>query len=149
MNCFIRCHHHVDKEVEDLLLCAQEARVRAYTPYSKFRVGAALLTEDGSLVPGCNVENISFGLTICAERNAIARAVGEGHRTFKAIGVVADMKDKFVTPCGACRQVIVEFSVDCEVYLGRPDGAYVKTTIDKLLPDAFTPHVANLESLTK
>ena len=77
-----------DKEVRDLVSVAHEARVRAYCPYSKFHVGAAILTEDGTVVPGCNVENISYGLTICAERNAVCRAVADGHRKFKAVAVV-------------------------------------------------------------
>ncbi|MCL4126316.1 UNVERIFIED_CONTAM: hypothetical protein GTU68_020304 [Idotea baltica] len=87
-----------DKEVRDLVSQAQEARVRAYSPYSKFQVGAALLTEDGSVLPGCNVENVSYGLTICAERSAICRAVADGHRKFQAIAIVAEMKDRFVGP---------------------------------------------------
>lgn len=128
-----------DKEVRDLVSSAQEARIRAYSPYSRFRVGAALLTEDGTVVTGCNVENVSYGLTICAERSAICRAVGDGHRRFKAIAIVAEMRDRFVGPCGACRQVLAEFGLDWEIYLSKPDGVYMKTTVEKLLPDAFTP----------
>ena len=102
-------------------------------------MGAALLTEDGSVIPGCNVENTSFGLTNCAERSAVFRAVVDGHRKFKAIVVVAEMVDRFVPPCGGCRQVLAEFSPECEIYLARPDGFYIKTTINALLPDSFNP----------
>lgn len=85
---------------------AKAAREKAYCPYSKFSVGAALLCEDGAIIDGCNVENVSYGLTICAERSAIVKAVSEGQKKFKSIAICAEMKDQFVGPCGACRQVI-------------------------------------------
>ena len=84
------------------------------------------------------MENASYGLTICAERSAVCRAVVDGHRKFKAVAIVAEQGERFVGPCGACRQVLVEFG-DCEVYLSRPDGTYVKTTVKGLLPDSFDP----------
>jgi cytidine deaminase len=122
-------------EVTDrrLLALARAAARRAYAPYSKFRVGAALLCADGSVVTGCNVENASFGLTICAERAAIARAIGEGMRTFRAIAVAAlGRKGRHVRPCGACRQVMSEFGGGWRVVL--EDGAW---TVDSLLPRSF------------
>lgn len=88
---------------------------------------------------GCNVENASFGLTVCAERTAIQRAVAEGYRRFTAIAVTCDVKDSFVGPCGACRQVLMEFSTEWDVYLTKPDGTYRKTSLRDLLPLAFTP----------
>uniref|UniRef100_A0A9J8CBK1 cytidine deaminase n=1 Tax=Cyprinus carpio carpio TaxID=630221 RepID=A0A9J8CBK1_CYPCA len=88
---------------------------------------------------GCNVENASYGLTVCAERTAIQRAVAEGYRRFTAIAVTCDIKDSFVGPCGACRQVLMEFGTEWDVYLTKPDGTYKKTSLRELLPLAFTP----------
>ena len=123
---------------ERLLAAAQEARERAYAPYSKFTVGAALETTDGTIVAAPNVENASYGLTMCAERNAIARAVAEGHREFRAIAV-AGPEGALTAPCGACRQVIAEFHPGMPVLFTGPDGV-VETTIDELLPHSFGPH---------
>lgn len=93
--------------------------------------------------PGCNVENASYGLTVCAERTAIQRAVVEGHRQFRAIAVTCDIKDRFVGPCGACRQVLLEFGSDWTIYLTKPDGSYKETSLNELLPLAFSPsHLA-------
>ncbi|KAK7060096.1 hypothetical protein SK128_028147 [Halocaridina rubra] len=128
-----------DAEVEDLIDASLRGRQNSYSPYSKFKVGAALLTEDGSVVLGCNVENVSYGLAVCAERTAICRAVVEGHRKFKAIAITAEMGDTFVGPCGMCRQTMVEFGLDWEVYLAMPNKKYMKTTVAKLLPDSFNP----------
>lgn len=99
-------------EVSDLMKHARRAAQTAYAPYSHFRVGAALLCEDGSVVVGCNVENRSFGLTICAERNAIARAIADGKRNFAALAVYCADSVVPVPPCGACRQVLSEFVGD-------------------------------------
>ncbi|KTF89907.1 hypothetical protein cypCar_00042844 [Cyprinus carpio] len=90
-------------------------------------------------IAGCNVENASFGLTVCAERTAIQRAVAKGYRRFTAIAVTCDIKDSFVGPCGACRQVLMEFGTEWDVYLTKPDGTYRKTSLRDLLPLAFTP----------
>ena len=120
---------------ERLLGTAREARQHAYAPYSKFRVGAAVLVEDGRVFAGCNVENSSFGLTVCAERNAVAAAVVAGGRPI-AVAVVTD--DDHVGPCGACRQVLAEFDQDMTVVLADRDGADVRSvSLRELLPAAF------------
>ena len=119
-----------------LLAAARAVRRRAHAPYSRFRVGAAVLDERGRVHVGCNVENASFGLTVCAERNAIAAAVAAGAKRLRAVAVVADPA---ATPCGACRQVIAELGpATTEILLARPTGAPRATTLGALLPDAFT-----------
>ena len=124
---------------EQLLAQSKIARENAYVPYSKFPVGAALLSEDGTVFHGCNVENASYGLTNCAERTAIFKAVSQGVKTFKAIAIVADTEGP-CAPCGACRQVIAEFcDGDMPVYLTNLKGDVLETTVEKLLPGAFTP----------
>ena len=111
---------------------------KAYVPYSQFRVGAALLTKDGSVFQGCNIENASFGLTNCAERTAIFKAVSEGHRDFTCLAVYGDTKDP-ISPCGACRQVMVEFfKSDSKVILIAEDKSTVEMTVGELLPYSFT-----------
>ena len=121
-----------------LIRAAHQAKEAAYCPYSRFRVGAALLSKEGDrIVTGCNVENASHGLTICAERTAIVKAVSEGIRSFKAIAVAGDVKDKFLAPCGACRQFLVEFGADMIVILTTPDMKYETTTAAELLPRHF------------
>ncbi|XP_034532817.1 zgc:103586 [Notolabrus celidotus] len=124
--------------IKKLVSGCLQARDRAYCPYSGFSVGAAVLTADGAIITGCNVENASYGLTVCAERTAIQRAVVEGHRQFTAIAVTCDIKDRFVGPCGACRQVLMEFGADWIVYLIKPDGSYKETSLNELLPHAFS-----------
>jgi len=119
--------------VTDLIAQAQAARERAYAPYSHFAVGAALLARDGRVFTGCNVENASYGLTVCAERVAIFKAVSEGCRDFAAIAVVTATG---ATPCGACRQVLVEFGVD-QIIVARSNGSYATFTLDELVPQAF------------
>jgi len=101
-----------------LVAAAREARERAVATYSKFKVGAALETEDGLVITGCNVENSTYGLTVCAERVAVLKAVSEGHRAFRRIAVVADTKDP-TPPCGPCRQILWEFCGDIEVILAN------------------------------
>ncbi|KAG9274313.1 hypothetical protein AMEX_G11222 [Astyanax mexicanus] len=129
--------------VAELVAKCLQAREMAYCPYSRFPVGAAILTSGGTIITGCNVENASYGLTVCAERTAIQRAVAEGHRSFTAIAVTCDIKDSFVGPCGACRQVLMEFGTEWDIYLTKPDGSYKKTSLRDLLPLAFTPaHLA-------
>lgn len=122
-----------------LLDAARAARRHAYAPYSGFAVGAALLAEDGRVFTGCNVENASYGLTTCAERVAVGKAVSEGVRRFRAIAVTGPEDDAPCAPCGACRQVLYEFGGDW--VLVSPDGAGGArvTPVGALLPDAFGP----------
>jgi len=122
--------------IDDLVARAQAARQRAYAPYSNFAVGAALLTRDGRVFTGCNVENASYGLTVCAERIAVFKAVSEGCQDLVAIAVVSETG---ATPCGACRQVLVEFGVD-QIIVAHADGRYTVYTLDDLVPHAFDSH---------
>lgn len=122
---------------DQLIQAAINARKNAYVPYSHFGVGAALLV-DGKIYEGCNIENASFGLTNCAERTAIFKAVSEGNNKIEAIAVVADTEGP-VSPCGACRQVMAEFCDEhTKIYLTNLSGKTVELTIDQLLPGAFT-----------
>ncbi len=123
----------MDRELYD---AAVKARKNAYCPYSHFAVGAAVRTKDGHIFTGCNIENASYGLTVCAERNAIFAAVKEGYQEFLALLVTADTPDP-VSPCGACRQVMAEFKIP-NIILTNLQGAYRETTIEALLPDGFT-----------
>ncbi|KAF7696230.1 cytidine deaminase a [Silurus meridionalis] len=124
---------------EDLIAKSHEAKDFAYSPYSKFRVGAALLTRDGTVYTGCNVENACLALGICAEVVTISKAVSEGHREFKAIAIASDMADNFISPCGGCRQFMREFGLQWEVYMSKPDGSFLKQTVNDLLPVSFGP----------
>lgn len=120
-----------------LVKAAVNARLNAYAPYSKFRVGAAVLADSGKVFAGCNVENASYGLTICAERNAIFKAVSEGETRLRALVLCLEGGG---SPCGACRQVIHEFGPGIPILTCDPDGQIVsETTLDKLLPEAFGP----------
>jgi len=122
---------------KELALQAREAQKGSYSPYSKFRVGAALLTKDGEVVHGANVENASYGLTICAERTAFFKAVTAGKKGFKAIAIVGDMDD-FCTPCGACRQVMAEFcGNDFEIVLINSKDEIKVFSMDEILPHSF------------
>lgn len=124
----------------DLLDRARQARQNAYAPYSRFPVGAALLTPDGRVFTGCNVENASYGLTNCAERVAIGKAVSEGAREFLAIAVTGPEDAVAAAPCGACRQVLSEFGPDLPVVMpSESDAGYVVESISGLLPGAFGP----------
>lgn len=123
-------------DYRELLKKAEEAKEQAYAPYSKFRVGAALLARSGKVYTGCNVENASYGATICAERAAIAKAVSEGEREFEAIAICSDVKGS-TFPCGICRQVIAEFGEDIKVVAGHPGGETSVYTISQLMPRAF------------
>lgn len=122
-------------DIERLVAAAVAVRDHAYAPYSRFRVGAALLLPDGRVCSGCNVENASFGLAVCAERNAVAAAVAAGARSFSALVVVTDVRPP-ASPCGACRQVLAEFG-DFPVILANPAGDRLVTSVNALLPGAF------------
>jgi len=126
-----------DRQIDNLVSKAWESRMYAYAPYSQFRVGAAVLTADGRIFTGANVENASYGLSICAERVAIGAAASAGARSFVAIAVAGE-GEHGVAPCGACRQVIAEFSQHSAIIRCLPDGSYELTTTKDLLPDAFT-----------
>lgn len=123
----------------ELLKLAEEARLNAYVPYSKFRVGAALLTSDGKVYTGCNIESASFGATNCAERTAIFKAISEGESKFVKIAIASDNSDKNqpTWPCGICRQVIVEFADDIQIITGSSKGDIIETNIKDLLPHYF------------
>ena len=118
---------------QHLIAIAAEARARAYAPYSSFNVGAALLDADGRIFAGCNVENVSFGLTICAERVAVSSAITAGSKTFRAIAIVSD-STKPVVPCGACRQVMAEFAPDLRIISATTQGAVTEFDLATLLP---------------
>ena len=124
---------HLDR----LVALAREAQQNAHAPYSGFPVGAALLATDGRVFTGANVENASYGLSVCAERNAIARAVVEGARDFVKMAVVTDSTEP-VMPCGVCRQVIWEFTHDLPIIVESRGGRRIETTISELLPKPFT-----------
>ena len=122
---------------EELIQKAKQARERAYAPYSKYLVGAALLTKSGEIYTGCNVENASYGLTNCAERTAIFKAVSEGEKEFQAIAIVLD--GPVGAPCGACRQVIREFGTEIDVEMANLEGDVKVEKIKDLLPHSFGP----------
>lgn len=122
---------------------AKKARNKAYVPYSKFQVGAALLTEDGKVYHGCNIENAAYSMCNCAERTAIFSAFAQGDRNFKGLAVIADT-DRPVSPCGACRQVISELCPkDMKVTLTNLKGDTLELTVEDLLPGAFSPEDLN------
>ena len=125
---------NIDKE---LVTKAKEAAGLAYAPYSKFHVGAVLVAKDGTVFSGCNVENISYGLSICAERNAVFAAVASGCREFVKIVIVTDTKEP-ASPCGACRQVLAEFNPDMEVVLANFQGKTERFRLSELLPRPTT-----------
>jgi cytidine deaminase len=122
---------------EALVRRAREAAARAYAPYSQFAVGAALLGESGAIYIGCNVENASYGLTICAERAAVYHAIGQGERRFVAMGLSVPGAG---SPCGACRQVLHEFAPNIKLFIGDvAEGPIREVALNALLPDAFGP----------
>ncbi|MDD6903036.1 MAG: cytidine deaminase [Eubacteriales bacterium] len=126
---------------KELMVAANEARKFAYTPYSHFKVGAALLTKSGKLYTGCNIENSSYTPTVCAERTAVFKAVSEGESDFAVIAVVGGKEEnplEFCSPCGVCRQVLAEFcGEDFRILLGNPDK-FQSYTVDEILPFSFT-----------
>lgn len=125
-----------DMPIDRLVAAASAAQAQAYAPYSRFAVGAALLTHSGRVYVGCNVENASYGLGICAERNAVAHAVACGDRSFQAIAVVTE---NGATPCGACRQVLAEFNPQLLVIVADTAGNRRQYRLSELLPAAFGP----------
>lgn len=126
-----------DMVSNELIAQAWAAREAAYAPYSNFKVGAALEAEDGTVFRGGNVENISFGLTICAERTAASAAILAGHRSFRRLVVVADTADP-ISPCGACRQFLAEFSPSLEITAATRSGASLTWSLAELLPRPST-----------
>jgi cytidine deaminase len=127
----------MNQEWQSLIDLANEARRRAYAPYSKYRVGAALRTRSGRIFTGVNIENAAYPTSICAERTAVFKAVSEGERDFELIAVVTENGG---SPCGGCRQVLAEFGLDTVVLIADGEGRLVKqTSVGELLPEAFTP----------
>ena len=124
-------------ETAALLLKAWEVRKEAYSPYSGFAVGAALEDDNGEVFLGCNVENLSFGLTICAERAAVTAAIAGGSRRFRRLAVVSDSVEP-VSPCGACRQVLAEFTPDLQITCENKEGRQFVASLTELLPRAKT-----------
>lgn len=124
-------------DYEILINEALKSKEKAYVPYSKFRVGAAVLAEDGKIYGGCNIENVSFGATNCAERTAIFKAVSEGNRKIKAIAIIAD-GDTFTYPCGICRQVISEFADEnITIIIAKNNGEYIIKKMKDIFPEPF------------
>jgi len=122
--------------MDELVEAAKAVLNNAYAPYSKFKVAAAVKTRSGKVYTGVNVENASYGLTVCAERVAVFKAVSEGEREFVAIAIASDSPEKTV-PCGACRQVLYEFSEDMDVIMANRDGDYEVARLKDLLPRGF------------
>ena len=130
------------EQIKNLIDLASKGKEFAYVPYSKYPVGAAILTRDGKIFTGCNIENASYGLTICAERTAIFKAVSEGKIIIDAVAVITD-SENYASPCGACRQVIMEFGKTAQVILADHNGDYRLVTAEDLLPGAFTSNELN------
>jgi cytidine deaminase len=121
---------------DPLLAAARAAREHAHAPFSRFRVGAALDTADGRVITGCNIENATYGLTLCAERVAMFKAISEGHRSFRRVAIVADTAAP-TPPCGACRQILWEFGGNLEVLLGNLQAETARMALKELLPLPF------------
>ena len=123
----------LEEKRDSLLKEAISAQEKSYSPYSKFKVGAALLTKDGKIFTGCNIENVSYGMTICAERVAVFKAISEGYTDFEAIAISAS-SDETIYPCGACRQVLAEFNPNMEIFVNHDEKSY---HLFDLLPKSF------------
>ena len=133
------CKPLTEEEIETLLRSAVAAREHSYSPYSKFPVGAALLSESGEIYHGCNVENASYGLCICAERTAFVKAVSAGERKFRGIAITSKIESEVISPCGACRQFLVEFG-NIEVFMSNSTGTeFSRISSYDLLPHGFVP----------
>jgi cytidine deaminase len=126
----------MEKDVEQLIETARLAREKAFAPFSNFQVGAALLGKNGKIFTGCNIENASYGLTMCAERVAIFKAVSEGERDFERLAIIGDTQN-ITPPCGACRQIIWEFCGDIPIVLANLQGETETFQMSELLPKAF------------
>lgn len=124
---------------KELISKAIQARELAYCPYSNFKVGAAVLFEDGNIYTGCNIENASFGATNCAERTAIFNAVSHGNKVLKEMALIGDINN-FTYPCGICRQVISEFAENekIKIYIVKNENEYITTTLEEIMPGSFT-----------
>ncbi|HHX96641.1 MAG TPA: cytidine deaminase [Clostridia bacterium] len=122
--------------MEELIKAAKKARLRAYAPYSDWQVGAALKSKEGKIYSGCNIENASYGLSMCAERVALFKAVSEGVTDFEALVLVSDREEP-AAPCGACRQVLAEFALTLPVFLVNLQEKVIRTTVEELLPAVF------------
>ncbi len=138
------------EEKQLLIRSAIRAREKSYSPYSNYRVGAALMTKEGNIFTGCNIENAAYTPTVCAERTAVFKAVSEGYRSFRGIAIAGGPKDcglQYAFPCGVCRQVLREFTEPSEfvVLVVRNEHEYIEKTLEQLLPDSFGP--ANLEQI--
>ncbi len=130
---------------KEIIKKAIDAKAKSYSPYSKFSVGAAVITEDGVMYSGCNIENAAYTPTICAERTAIFKAISEGNRIIKKIAIIGSTKDTF--PCGVCRQVIREFqSEDMEIIVANSLEDYKVFKLEELLPYSFGPDKLKKES---
>ncbi|WAM34609.1 cytidine deaminase [Caldicellulosiruptor morganii] len=127
----------IDPALKNILNLAKEQQDKAYAPYSNFKVGAAVLTQSGEIYLGCNIENASYSLTICAERVALFKAISDGHRDIKAIFVIGPQNEP-ISPCGACRQVMLELAKDATIYLSNSDmSKIIETNTKDLLPYGF------------
>lgn len=124
------------KEISALLGKALETRKNSYSPYSRYPVGAALLAEDGSIYTGCNMENVSYPASLCAERNALGSAIADGKRKFRAIAIVGSPED-YTMPCGICRQALAEFQVPL-IICGKSEDDYRTYTLEEIFPASFT-----------
>lgn len=128
----------MEEQYQELRQKAEEAYASAYAPYSQYTVGAAVLWDSGRITSGANVENASYGLSVCAERNAVCQGIGLGERKIEAIAIAVP-GERMPTPCGACRQVIREFTADCRVFLINGAGDSLETSLKTLLPESFGP----------
>ena len=126
-------------KLKDLIDLAFKVKENAYAPYSDFRVGAVLLCKDGRVFAGCNIENASYGLSMCAERVALFKAISEGCRDFELLVLISD-SDEFCLPCGACRQALWEFNCELRILMLNKKKEIKETRVGELLPDAFSSH---------